>query len=414
MYKLLIADDEQLEIKALRLFIEQSILKFDKIIECGNGREAVQAVLLENPDIAILDIKMPEMTGDEAVEHIRATTAGCKVIFSTAYSDFDYAFRAIKLGACDFMLKPVSKNTLIQVLQKTIGQLDEERKNREQEKRMTKISALLEKQILSELARGNYDEETLWFLDTIGVENAITGSCLFASIRYEHEEKRTELDKILREGLSGKGYKHILSVDEKAMGAVVFLDAPSSLSAFRETAFGIFDGASRDVHMNYNLNVGPWFSDISQIECSYAKASGRSESEGCGDFSTAVFSGRDKSLPPEIESVYHYIRQNYRGKVTLDDVASSVGFSKYYISRLFKSHTGMTIIDCLIQTKLEKAKNLLENSKASIKEISYAIGYSDPNYFMWSFKKYIWTSPSKYRECHCKKNGLYPGQYGPV
>lgn len=104
-----------------------------------------------------------------------------------------------------------------------------------------------------------------------------------------------------------------------------------------------------------------------------------------------------KEVPAEIESVCRYMKEHYSEKITLTSIADSVGFSKYYISRLFKKHMGVTIIDYLIKIRLDKAKELLEKGDYSIKQISFMVGYSDPNYFTWSFKKYLGLSPIKFR-----------------
>ena len=122
MYKLMIVDDEGLERQALRHFIQNSKLEIEEILECANGVDAVKTALLKQPEICILDIKMPGLSGLEAMEQIRAVNKSCKIIFSTAYSYFEYAVKALQAGALDFMVKPVKKEKLIQVINKAIDQ----------------------------------------------------------------------------------------------------------------------------------------------------------------------------------------------------------------------------------------------------------------------------------------------------
>ena len=59
MYKILIADDEELEREALRFFINESSLDIDQVIECASGTEVIKRVMLDRPDIIVLDINMP-------------------------------------------------------------------------------------------------------------------------------------------------------------------------------------------------------------------------------------------------------------------------------------------------------------------------------------------------------------------
>ena len=63
MYKILIADDEELEREALRFFINESSLDIDQVIECASGTEVIKRVMLDRPDIIVLDINMPGLNG---------------------------------------------------------------------------------------------------------------------------------------------------------------------------------------------------------------------------------------------------------------------------------------------------------------------------------------------------------------
>lgn len=151
MYKLLIADDEILERQALRYFIENSKLEIEEILECGNGVDAVKLALTEQPDICILDIKMAGLNGLEAMERIKTVNRHCKVIFSTAYNYFEYAVEALRLGAMDYMLKPVKKELLFQVLNKAIDELDSEESMKAQKHRSIAMSYMMEKMAIKGL-----------------------------------------------------------------------------------------------------------------------------------------------------------------------------------------------------------------------------------------------------------------------
>lgn len=222
MYKLMIADDEALERQALRHFIEHSKVEIGEIFECANGIEAVKTALLEQPDICILDIKMPGLTGLEAMEQIRAVNKSCKVIFSTAYSYFDYAVKALQAGALDFMVKPVKKEKLIQVVNKAIDELDAERNQEAYQAKITDLTYVLEKRILRELIMGQTDEETLWFFDAMGIKEAY--GCIFF-VRFQREiseEEKARLSKLLRGDLTAAGYTHLLYVHRKSIDCMIF------------------------------------------------------------------------------------------------------------------------------------------------------------------------------------------------
>lgn len=104
-----------------------------------------------------------------------------------------------------------------------------------------------------------------------------------------------------------------------------------------------------------------------------------------------------------IERAKTYIREHYWEQVTLEDVAKVVGLSPPYFTKLFKEKTGQTFIDYLTEIRLKKAKELLLENRLSLKEISYEVGYKDPNYFSRVFKKYFRQSPRKFQKRVLKK-----------
>jgi YesN/AraC family two-component response regulator len=78
----------------------------------GNGKEAVDVVLQERPDLVLMDIRMPIMNGLEAAERILAVYRVC-IVMLTAFSDAEYQQRAEALGTCGYVLKPITVETLM-------------------------------------------------------------------------------------------------------------------------------------------------------------------------------------------------------------------------------------------------------------------------------------------------------------
>ena len=129
MIRLLIADDERLEREALvemvtRRFVEHEIV----LEEAENGRKAADTAILWGADLILMDIEMPGMNGLDAARAVLAQRPGCRVIFVTAYSLFQYAHEAVQLGACDYLLKPVDPDELEASIRRAIRQIETERK----------------------------------------------------------------------------------------------------------------------------------------------------------------------------------------------------------------------------------------------------------------------------------------------
>lgn len=89
---------------------------YEVVGKAADGREGLELIRKEQPDLVILDIRMPEMDGLEMLEILRKEGNSCKVIILSAYSDFSYAKTAIGLGIENYLLKPIKlaelKNSL--------------------------------------------------------------------------------------------------------------------------------------------------------------------------------------------------------------------------------------------------------------------------------------------------------------
>lgn len=103
---------------------------------------------------------------------------------------------------------------------------------------------------------------------------------------------------------------------------------------------------------------------------------------------------RSKSI---IEMSKDYIKNNFNKDISLDDVSRAANISPYYFSKIFKEGTGQNFIEYLTNIRIEKAKELLDTTEHSMKEICTICGYSDPNYFSRSFKKNVGVTPTEYK-----------------
>lgn len=100
----------------------------------------------------------------------------------------------------------------------------------------------------------------------------------------------------------------------------------------------------------------------------------------------------------KISEVAEYINDNYQANISLNDVAEDFYMSKSYLSRIFKENTGFTVNEYINITRIKKAQELLEQSEYNVTEISEMVGYESITYFEKVFKKYLETSPLKYRK----------------
>lgn len=117
---LLIADDENLELKVLEKTVKKHFVDELEIFASSNGRKASQICDEVKPDIALLDIEMPGMNGIELAKYIKEKNTECIIIFITAYDRFDYAIEAMHIKALDYLLKPWKEERLCELINTAI------------------------------------------------------------------------------------------------------------------------------------------------------------------------------------------------------------------------------------------------------------------------------------------------------
>ena len=121
--KLLVAEDELIERKVLCKTLQKYLGDLISLYEAKNGREALEIFAREAPQVAVLDIEMPGLTGLEVARKIRETDKNCAILFLTGFDKFDYARQAISVRAMDYLLKPYNEQELVFAVEDAIRQV---------------------------------------------------------------------------------------------------------------------------------------------------------------------------------------------------------------------------------------------------------------------------------------------------
>lgn len=113
--RVLLADDHVLVRQGIRRILEASG-QVEVIAETDNGAEAITLADNEHPDVAVLDIRMPEITGVEAARNIKLQNPDIKILILTAFDDDPYVFALLQAGADGYVLKTSDAEDLVQAV----------------------------------------------------------------------------------------------------------------------------------------------------------------------------------------------------------------------------------------------------------------------------------------------------------
>lgn len=355
---ILIADDEPLVRKGLRLILKKSHLPVHNVLEATNGTEALRLAQQYSPQIVVLDIKMPGCNGLEAMKQIRQSLPETKIVVLSAYSYFEYAQEALRYGALDYLIKPVQPEEIVKVLcrclkkQKPLGPVRKEEKVNiaSWEKDVSFKPAFPHKEHLVALIR----------------EGDAISACY-------------KMKSIFQELINNE--KSFSDLSAQTAGLVFFI-----------VRIALESGADEQKA-----------SDLQhQILCKIFQA--RDEEDLLQLLKQAVYEvtsllpcGKEPRNRRLISIAEQYIRDHLAENLTLKEVAGQVYLSPAYFSAFFKRETGENFSSYLNKIRIENAKEMMADETLTLRFISHKVGFSDESYFNRIFKKITGVTPGEYR-----------------
>jgi len=131
MLKIFLVEDEVIVRETIKRMIPWEDLGFELVGEAADGEMALPLLLRQKPDLLITDIKMPFMDGLTLAKVAKKEIPGLKVVILSGYDDFNYAKQAINIGVEDYLLKPITKNALIERLTEIRSRYEHEKTQKE-------------------------------------------------------------------------------------------------------------------------------------------------------------------------------------------------------------------------------------------------------------------------------------------
>lgn len=118
--RVVVVDDHLIVRQGLRLMLEEAGDDFDLVGEAADGAAALRIVDEVQPDVVLMDVRMPGMDGLEAIRHIRERHLQIAVVMLTTYNEEDLVVHALQAGACGYLLKDTNRDTLFRAIRAAV------------------------------------------------------------------------------------------------------------------------------------------------------------------------------------------------------------------------------------------------------------------------------------------------------
>ena len=234
--KVVIVEDEICIREGIKKILQKLNREYEVLGEAGNGYEGLELIRSIVPDIVITDIKMPEMDGLEMLKAVQKENLSIQAIVLSAYSEFEYARGAMKLGVTEYLLKPIGLSELLQALENV-----EEKIRRERQQKPDKIGTL--EQVLRDFLEGTMrlDEEVAEYLfhsHNITAETPFMLVCAYLGKDYKAQFERVE-----------KELRFVFSLQKLSMSII----ARPERNSITAVIYNFADGAALERYMQQQL-----------------------------------------------------------------------------------------------------------------------------------------------------------------
>lgn len=451
--RLLIVDDGHYIVEYLKHLLDWKKFGIEEIVTTINSIEAKSRLEQDSIDILITDIRMPEVSGIDLLQHINEKALATKVIFLSGYSQFDYAQKAIRLGALDYLLKPVDKDDMEKAMKQVIQAVHAKPSKPqaawdkfdglgyllsvigEQQSAGSDYSAYetaLANQsfcFFQTPAGGDKDEMLLRdysghldsFIWSTGhgihgvIPSANTGelSRLLSGITFSDRFEFNQKNAVRHYFCQFFFHEEVNSGDFSMLrdhGAVP-IPEPGEWEQTRRTLAKKFSRLdSRKQKILYLLEF---------IHLQYS-ATGKQQQRDTAEWIFGAVPEPDTALQALllscnrldrgtsspgvsiIHTIQTYIAEHIGEGLSLEDLGKIVHLHPVYLSKFYKQETGENLSNYIAMKRLEKASRLLTESSLHVIDISQLVGYKKPQYFIKLFKDHYGITPYQYRRQRIK------------
>ncbi|HCM91497.1 MAG TPA: hypothetical protein DIS78_02875 [Lachnospiraceae bacterium] len=352
MLKVMLVDDEPFIMQGLSVLIDWETLGYKIVKMASNGGEAYEYLKDNSVDLIISDISMPVMSGLDLLGKIREEgLSDAYFVVLSGYNDFDYARQAIRYTCMDYLLKPINKDELTEILKKVY---EEGRmvKKKDEDEAGASGKVVLYKKELDDLIKAIETNEL----------HAINTS---VDALYDEIYSAGMNDDIVAMNLNYLQVQLIhLAVEQDES-----IDQEEVLNYINENVYDAGKTNGSRVH-------------IKRFALGYA------------DYLSQLRKNASRGVLAEVEKE---IKLNYADNLTLRDLSKKYYVNTAYLGQMFKKKYNQSFKDYLCSVRINEAASMLLKSDDKIALISERVGYKDVDYFIQKFIEQKGITPAKYR-----------------
>ncbi|MFB9278159.1 response regulator [Cohnella cellulosilytica] len=435
MYNILIVDDEPLICKGLSSLLQTSGLDLDRILIAYNAYEALDCIRMENVDVLVTDIQMGAMNGIELMYQAKMIKPWLETIVISAHETFQYAQMAIRLGAKDYLIKPLNNEHFLNTVRNVILNINRP------------VSA--EHPILSgtrdHFQMEHPDSRKSRYLQELLTNPAAAADRLpppegcgespagpyFAVIRVHLQfPDVSERDENLLRYAALNIVSELLDQESNCQAFYAEPDEICILFQWNEADYADttvnkinqLEIIGRSLHYNIEqylrlenvvgisqiLKGTEFLAQLNEQAIKAVKWNDRHKDHYVFYFGDYKWGIQSEELTEEewisrnnfiVEKVKEYIDVHFRLKgLTLNEIAHKNHVSPNYLSYLFKKYMGCNLWEYVIKLRMEESKRLILTTDLRRYEIADRVGYESPEHFSKIFKKYFGCSPSELKK----------------
>ncbi len=345
MRKVIVVDDEFLSYNALKNIMRWENYDLHICTYASNGKEAREAIEKHSPDIAFIDVCMPVMDGIELLKYIKAYKKDIKCIMISSYPDYVYVREAMKLGACDYLLKHrLTEDEIVSVLN------------------LKKRSGAVNQAEEPEAAVAH---ESVTFA-SLSIEQEL------ALISAVYNSNPNDIEKLIcsfyAPYANDAGFK-------------------SSTSILTSDIMHLFIKLKNKFGTKTEVQIADKIEDITSLTSSITEKFVSMAKET---------SGSEENYSETVRAAINFLKQHYREDIGLNDVSQKCHVNNTYLSHLFKKETGTGINQYLNRLRILQSMNLMLLNGVPATQAYLQAGFNNYNNFFNCFKLLTGVSPTAF------------------